>query len=312
MAQAEQDFVALELGENVHLEEVVEGAFAVGGGFERRRRGADHDNPSRLLQHTPQAPLLRLEAGEDDVEVVEQEEGSSLLLLHPGFEQPQGPAAFVVVVLYVERRHVAVETLGVVSPSCRLEPVSKSIEAVGPENVEVVNVVLLLAEAERQEHRGERRLGADAQRDTAQQAGLSHAALADDEAVLREAAGLDLSQTGENLGGEVLPDDETRQKGLILQPVRIVEREVERPTHAPGSPQVAARRSAATSRVAGSCGTGSGNDPEPRSGSRRPPRCPRGLAGRLPPAAHSLPGSASGGASRSLLRPSRGRPRRGS
>ena len=94
-----------------------------------------------------------------------------------------------------------------------------------------MNVVLLFPEGERQQHGSQRGVLAHTEGQTAQQAGLAHAALAEDEMVPGLAAWRDFAEAGEQRGSQVLASDKTSEKVGIVENGRVVDGEIEEFAH---------------------------------------------------------------------------------
>ena len=97
--------------------------------------------------------------------------------------------------------------------------------------MQVVDVVLLFPEGERQQHGSQCGVFAHAEGQTAQQAGLAHAALAENEMVFGLAARCDFAQAGEQRGGQVPASDKAGEKIRVVQNGRIVNGEVDELAH---------------------------------------------------------------------------------
>jgi hypothetical protein len=107
-----------------------------------------------------------------------------------------------------------------------LRRVGEGIQAVQPEFGQTVDGVLLLRENQRHEALRQLRVGPQLGSETRQQRALAHAALADDELVLRPAVGF----LGGNVGEHALEDRLAGHEGGddlgVLHPGRVVKRQL--------------------------------------------------------------------------------------
>ena len=270
-AQAFQQFLGAERLQPVEAEELVEGRPVIAAlGQPLHRRTVEH-RPVGGLEGTAQLPVLIGRQGvEHQIQIVHQQHRPPAGGGDPGPERLGGAVGGLPVGL----AHLAVQPLGVGDGAGLLQPLGQRLAAIAPELVEGADVVLLLAEGQRQQLALEIVVAGDGDGEAAEQAGLAHAALAGDHPVPRLAVAGNPPQLLEQKLEQLLTGDEGGQEVLFLQPSRSVDGKGDRQRLF-----VSRHGGSASSGAAGRSGSGSGSRPlrQPPPGSRRQPGCPAGL-----------------------------------